>query len=287
MKKQIEKIVVSEVQTKGFMFKHHVYVAPPSDSFTSHAHSAYEFLYFVDGDATQIIDDRRYKLKKGMLSLIRPSNHHYVRIDSPKNYDRYVINFDNSYLKIDNLGLLPENFEVVNCEKNAIIYSIFTKLDYYASHFDAETFTDIAGLLIKELVYAISLETDVLSGKSSDGGTHPLIQKAVAYINANLFNIKSVSEISDRFFVSESYLFKVFKKELKTSPKKYINDKKLIHAQDMIRRGGNPTEVCAKCGFVDYSAFYKSYVKLFGHRPSMESAQPVLNVLADEKGINK
>lgn len=50
---------------------------------------------------------------------------------------------------------------------------------------------------------------------------NPMLTKAIAYIRANLFTIRSISEISDSLFITESYLFEIFKKALHISPKKF------------------------------------------------------------------
>ena len=98
----------------------------------------------------------------------------------------------------------------------------------------------------------------------------PLLSKALKYINENLCTLSGVEEIAKHLFVSESYLFRMFKKELHQSPKKYIRDKRLLIAQKMISLGERPSLVCDKCGFGDYTTFYRNYTDFFGHTPSDE-----------------
>ena len=87
-------------------------------------------------------------------------------------------------------------------------------------------------------------------------------------INSDLFKINSIGEIASKLFVSETYLYKIFKKELKVTPKQYINEKKLLAAQNMILLGRKPTRVYKICGFADYSSFYRNYLKYFKTPPS-------------------
>ena len=77
-------------------------------------------------------------------------------------------------------------------------------------------------------------------------------------------------KLADKFFVTESYVFQLFKKELKITPKKYINDKRLLKAQSLILSGVLPTSAYLTVGFNDYAAFYRAYVKFFGCAPSKE-----------------
>ena len=52
-------------------------------------------------------------------------------------------------------------------------------------------------------------------------------------------------------------------KKLESSIRKAANT-----AQTMIRNGERPSDVCTKCGFSDYSVFYRGYKLFFGKTPS-------------------
>ena len=69
---------------------------------------------------------------------------------------------------------------------------------------------------------------------------------------------------------TESYLYRLFKRELFKTPKKYLTEKRLLHAQRELKKGGKPTEVAEACGFDDYTTFYRNYVDHFGKAPSEE-----------------
>ena len=95
-----------------------------------------------------------------------------------------------------------------------------------------------------------------------------MLSDALSYIADNLFTIDSVGAIADALHVTESYLFRLFREELNTSPKKYVTDKRLLAAQAMLRLGQRPSEVYAECGFSDYTSFFRSYKRFFGIAPS-------------------
>jgi AraC-like DNA-binding protein len=104
----------------------------------------------------------------------------------------------------------------------------------------------------------------------------PLISEALGYINRNLCSPLDIGQIADSLYVSESYLFRLFKKELHRTPSKYIREKRLALAQKMLSEGERPTAVCARCGFSDYTTFYRNYVAFFGCAPSERDAVYVL-----------
>ena len=122
--------------------------------------------------------------------------------------------------------------------------------------------------LIKEIFHNLALtETDVIAIPSE---ISPILTRALEYVNENLFTISGVEELAEGLALSQPYLFKIFKQQLKISPKQYINLKRLQYAQKMIRRGKRPNEIYFDCGFDSYVGFYKQYVKTFGYPPSKE-----------------
>lgn len=263
------KITSNIFEKRDFFYKHQLTLSPPCDAYSAHTHNSYELLFFVSGDATHIIEDRKYKLKGGDLILIPPMKHHFIRIDSQKDYERYNILFDAASLGERSAELISDDTEVINLLDNPIAKGIFDKLDYYYSNLSREDFGEVISLLLKELFYNINIEKKYLPPEEFSV-TNPLVSSALKIINEELYTIEGVSEIAKRLFVTESYLFRIFKKELLRTPKRYINEKRLLAAQRMIRLGERPTVACERCGFRDYTSFYRSYLKLFGQAPSSE-----------------
>nr|MBQ4319131.1 AraC family transcriptional regulator [Clostridia bacterium] len=68
--------------------------------------------------------------------------------------------------------------------------------------------------------------------------------------------------------VSESTLFRTFRKELGITLHRYITEKRLSYARKLIMDNENPTNIFLDCGYGDYSSFYRAYSKMFGHPPS-------------------
>ena len=240
---------------------------PKPGFFDKHTHTRYEILFFLDGDATEVIEGRKYKLKKYDLIFLRPGEYHFLQIDSSADYDRYVLYFDPAEIGIDPNTYISANTDIWNCRHRAIIQDLFKRFDYYHSTLDENTFLDMCKLLIKELIYNLSIEAD-LPEPDRLQNSHPIINSALEEINANLFAIKNISDVASKLYVTESYLYRIFKQELKTTPYKYICEKRLYIAHSLINQGQAPTHVYRECGFNDYTSFYRSYVKLFGHAPS-------------------
>lgn len=236
------------------------------DTYSLHTHNVYELLYIVSGDITHIIEDRKYKLEKGDLILIRPLHYHFIQIDSTTTYERYNILFDIEKNHLETAESLPKTIEVISLADDPIIENLFSKLDLYHKNCNQNTFQTLIFHLLSELFIYLKIFTQSQKVQSSD--ISELLSKAISYINDNLHLPLSVSNIAEHLFVSESYLFRMFQKELHQTPKKYIGDKKMFIAQKMLNEGEKPLVVCEKCGFGDYTTFYRNYVAFFGFPPS-------------------
>lgn len=253
-------------ETDKPFYKHELSHNLSKDVYSVHTHNSYELLYFVKGDATYVIEDRKYKLKEGDLILIRPFLHHFVQIDSQTDYERYDILFDAKKHGVASALLLPEDVTIVNLAGNPIAADVFKRCDFYRKNTDEETFFQILSHMLSELFYALMLfhEGDVTEGDI----VSPLLSRALAYINENLFTLRGTKEVAEHIFVSESYLCRIFKREMHMTPKRYILEKRLLSAEKMLSRGGRPTDVATACGFLDYTTFYRNYVGYFGRSPS-------------------
>ena len=253
------------INGENYHLNYRVYDDPTRFSFGTHSHNGYEIIYFLEGDVTYVIEGREFRLSPYDLVITRPNKHHYVKINSSAPYRRYNVVFDPSLFPLGE-GMLPDSCELVNCRGRGID-EVFSRLYYYSGAFSGELLQTVTEMLLKELLCNLAVATE-----SSPQPTviSPMIAEALRYIADNLYTIDSVKEISDRLFVTEAYFHRAFRKQMKTSPMKYITDKRLFAAQRLISEGGRPTEIYSQVGFRTYAAFYKRYVAFFGYAPSQD-----------------
>lgn len=256
----------------GLYFDHVIKTDPQIREFDPrkfHTHEdRYEMYYVHTGSITQITQDRHYKLTPRSLVLVKPGTPHIITVDSNATYEHYVIVFNPDILGIDNMRYWPDN-EVLDCQKKPVITELFKKLDYYHTLIPNDELKDVVCLLIKEILYNIGYQEPGKDTAYTDS-IHPLIARALAEINTNLFPITSIDQLAEKLFVTRGYLYRVFKRELNTTPLKYITEKRLDAAKSLLLRGASPTQVYSQCGFSDYTTFYRNYVKAFGQPPSKE-----------------
>lgn len=245
----------TEVDVSGFYYQ-------------PHTHDNIELTYIIEADGFHAPEDKEYKLRKNDLVITPPSTFHRMKLKPGSVYERYNLSISAELLKNINLSHIFKHINVINCTNYTQITDIFKKTDFYANNLNERQFEDVATMLIKEIFYNLSIYNGSFDSEAKL--LNPILSKAINYINNNLFDIKSISEISHELYITDSYLYEIFKKHLKLSPKKYIISKRLYIARNEILLGKKPTEVYSKFGFSDYSSFYRSYVSLFGYSPSKE-----------------
>ena len=251
-------------RTDHFFYRYSL-TTPWTRAESSHTHSLFELIYFMRGDAHHVVEDRVYKLSRGDLIIVQPGKYHDIRFDSDREYERVNILFDSEALGLDRAVALAAHTEVVSLAGRPETAAIFDKMARYRAAFPEGEFVAAATHLLHELFCDLSLDEQE---KRRYSKLHPMLSDALSYIADNLFTIDSVGAIAEALHVTESYLFRLFREELNTSPKKYVTDKRLLAAQAMLRLGQRPSEVYAECGFSDYTSFFRSYKRFFGIAPS-------------------
>ena len=80
-----------------------------------------------------------------------------------------------------------------------------------------------------------------------------------------------MDKICAEHYVSTSQLCRRFKKATGSTVGNYITTKRLLLAQKLLSVGEKPVAVYKRCGFNNYSTFYRAYVRYFGHSPKSET----------------
>lgn len=94
---------------------------------------------------------------------------------------------------------------------------------------------------------------------------------AKEFIDANFLQVSSMHEIANAACMSDYHFFRCFRVAYKTTPYKYILQKRLAYAQLLMLEipGAGLKEIAARCGFPDIATFSKAYKRCFKTTPSM------------------
>lgn len=259
---------------------HHSLMEHPNNSmFPMHAHDSLEIYYFLSGYCRYLVEGKEYVLKPHDVMIMRPSETHNLKVMGDMPYERIVIQlFPNKFKDKDKYALLMKPFfDRPLGQWNRYSESDFdTKL--YQLCFESISDDSPVGieLEVEAKMFTIMCEIYKAYCNRKDHGEEPGTQKGetvvqlIDYINDNLYEPLSLSHLSEKFFLSQSQLNRLFKKATGTSVWEYITIKRLIAARNRIRVGEQSGRVCTQCGFKDYSSFYRMYKSRFGVSPKQD-----------------
>ena len=78
--------------------------------------------------------------------------------------------------------------------------------------------------------------------------------------------------LASHFYLSSSYLCRIFKDSTGTTINQYITAKRISRAKVLLAEGHPVAETGSLCGFGDYSNFLKSFTRAVGVSPKKYAA---------------
>ncbi len=250
---------------KFFYYNHERNLNPKDNSYFPHLHNDYELLFFEEGDADYRIGNSIYHLQKNDLLLIKPAVLHCLLLKSHSTYERTMFNFSESDMLKDTLPL----HEFYRIPEDSPIVRIIADLKTAKKLFNKEEFNYYKRASLEMIL--LYLKYDQSEKCTSAQSVNKTIDKILQYIDDNLETPLSTDILSKQFYVSPSWIVHTFRKKLNISVKQYINQKKILHAQELISRGISCTKAAELCAFNNYPTFYRLYKQYLRHEPSDDS----------------
>lgn len=237
-----------------------------------HHHDFYEVYYFLSGSVTYNIDDRNYQLSPGDLLVISPDElHQPVFGPEQKNYERIVLWINRTFLQRFSIGgtdaarcfdtARPDHsnlIRLVGVAQEQMYYLMLQLLqeaesDQYASELWA------AGCLAQVLALINRMADRGVREPEPQGSADSVVYRILGYINEHFSEDLSLDFLANKFFISKYHLSREFGRIVGTSVYRYIIQKRLVMAKQMMTAGVSSTMVYQHCGFGDYSNFYRAF----------------------------
>ena len=258
---------------EDFGLSHSYSPVPDQSRFVLHTHERAELYYFVSGTGVFHIEGNDYPLQSGDLLVMQSAESHYIELDKTAPYERIVLHFDLNVLdSIDPSGLLRKPFLDRQPGKQNLYPAERFRGGSCEHYFhtmmnpNPDPRVSIFAGLIPLLCELCRLQRDSEQAPTleQDSAAYRIIQ----YLNENMETNISMEDICQKFYLSKSQLCRIFREATGVTVKQYLNAKRLVQAKQRIDAGELPTYVYLRCGFNDYSSFYRAYVKYYGVSPT-------------------
>lgn len=271
---------LTQLHTKYIHF-HHGLDRGKTDAYALHCHPHYELYYFVEGEASYLVEGVNYVPQPNSLLLISPNVFHGARVESDRPYERFAVHFEAAMLRPEERDLLLSPFHDADGPED--IY--FTDADRFGLRDYVEQLVACAGMSddIRDLSLRIRLGA-LLSQllhmrrtiQRAEGEERPrqTVERIIGYLNAHIAEDISLDELSARFFVSKHHLNKIFRRATGTTVGNYVIHKRVALARQLMMQGETASAASLSAGFGHYSSFFRAYRNIYGHAPTERGTMP-------------
>lgn len=256
------------------------------DAVELHHHDFYEVYLFLSGHVDYSIESRNYRLLPGDLLLINPLELHQPRITQEEQpYERMVLWISRPFLQrfsspqtsltrcFDNSVPTHTNLLRLTPGQRERITGLMTRLteESYSPGYGGDLAS--VGLLLQLLVAVNRIAMAGPPRHELEDRSSALIAEIIAYVNEHYSDELSLDVLAGRFYVSKYHLSHEFNRLVGTSVYRYIIQKRLLIAKQLLGGGIPATEVCRHCGFGDYANFYRAFKAEYHTSPKEFSAR--------------
>ena len=249
------------------------------DEVELHHHDFYEIYMLLRGSVSYTVENRIFHMRAGDLMLISPLELHQARVDSnDEPYERIVLWVDRGYLE----SLSSPHTSLTRCFDTSIpshtnllrlpgatgapLRTTVDKLCALKASKDYGSDLLAQSALVELLVGLNRAAAD--RGDARPVGTSDQVVDAVLhYINEHYSEALTLDQLSEKFFISKYHLLRKFDAQVGTTVHRYILQKRLLNAKQLLAGGVPPNEVCQYCGFGDYANFYRAFRAEYNQTP--------------------
>ncbi len=254
-----------------------------------HHHDFYEIYFFLSGNVSYNIESRNYRLTPGDLLIISPNELHQPVFGPEKqNYERIVLWIHPAFLQQFNLpGQDVDRCFDTNREGHTnllrpdgatreLLGYLFNVL---RQEMDSEEFgSELYGMGCLAQVLVLINRMASRAGRDAEPRTQTdsVVYRVLGYINEHYNEDLSLDMLANKFFISKYHLSREFGRLVGTSVYRYIIQKRLVMAKQMMSNGIPSATVYQNCGFGDYSNFYRAFKAEYQISPRefVESLRP-------------
>lgn len=231
-----------------------------------HVHDWYDISFVRKGLVTYMIDNKKYRVKKGQVVIVSPGKYHneIASLNTQFEVLYLCVKFTKEGEPFDIIEILniPEVANVLNKkEVDEIFRYILNEVTYREEGY----LLKISALVLNLLVTLYRNKNGVRDGSGSIQSINDIRKEKITedikeYIEENYNKKISLSDLSKCFFLSPPYISSLFKKQSGYTITEYINTVKISKAKRMLDAGeDNISKVAEAVGFNDIHYFYKVF----------------------------
>ena len=249
------------------------------DEVELHHHDFYEIYMLLRGSVSYTVENRIFHMRAGDLMLISPLELHQARIATDADaYERIVLWIARPYLE----GLSTAHTSLTRCFDTSIPSHtnllrlpgatgapLRTTVDKMCALKASKDYGSdlLAQSALVELLVGLNRAAADRGDARPVGTSDQVVDAVLHYINEHYSEPLTLDQLSEKFFISKYHLLRKFDAQVGTTLHRYILQKRLLNAKQLLAGGVPPNEVCQYCGFGDYANFYRAFRAEYNQTP--------------------
>ncbi len=237
---------------------------PMAYNFPPHMHDALEIYVLLEGDVSFMVEHNLYHLQAGDAIITKPNEIHNCILNTPGAHKHLCFWFSvgskafvGDFLEHD-FG--KDNLISPSQEDKRYLLSLYEKL-HECSEKDGKRYEFS---LLLQILDALGKS---LSCTLAPQQMPPELKAILSDINDNFLDIKGLDYFTQKYFISQSTLNRLFRSYLHTTPGLYLEAKRLAHSRLLLKKGKSVLVACMESGFSEPSNYIRLFKKRFGITP--------------------
>ncbi len=243
-----------------------------------HIHDCFEMYYSISGGKQFLIDNRFYDINPGDLFIINQFESHCLTQINNMVHERIIICIHPDYLK--EISTTKTDLSYCFTERNQVFnhrislnkeqqhrFLYFIGKITTSNKFGSDIIERVAFMEMMVMINSLFINNHSAEVADSNFQYNQQVQEILTYINQHITEAITVEQLAEQFYLSTSYICRIFKATTGTTINKYINARRITIAKSLLSMDLGVSEVCEKCGFNDYSNFLKAFTKAVGISP--------------------
>ncbi len=259
------------VAEKGFSILKYT---PSNVEINLHHNDYYEAILVANGSSVIIIEGRSSIITGCDIVLISPAEMYNFDISSSSDFEAYSVRLSPKYIE----ELSTKKSDLLTCFKktcsskcnvlksSGAYFKRFLSLIKLASDSSQSFGRDIMEN-VNMATFLVTLNRLTYENLAEGVIEETLVDKIVAYVEANLDKPLTLDSIAKKFCISSSRLTHFFKDETKISLYRFITQKRLAKSKALLIEGYSVKEAATMSGFNDISNFYRAFKEAFNTTP--------------------
>lgn len=258
-----------------------------------HVHATIELFFLIEGDRFMFVDQETYHLRAGSAMLVNHDLIHKtsVALGCPPDHRNFILQLDRSifdgllrqlgYPGFDTFGSIYGGIANFCTEDWDLILRIIEKFKNACtkSFGQSDANPELHSFLILQALELLGIfararrleqaESYRPSRNVVESGIHQKVHDIAMYLQNNSHENLPLDELAERFYMSKSYLTRIFRSVTGFSVVEYNRFIKVRKAQELLRgTDASVTEIAEQTGFGNITYFEKVFKQTTGQSPA-------------------